>query len=227
MPLFSIYHIFWLALTLFFVVACIQMRLLPLDSKGHRLLRTSLFVLLLSNESGWFYYRYAAAGIPFVENLPLHLCDLAVLILLTALATGRRLFAEMSYYVGFVAATLAIVFPAISETGDIVPIAIVRYFVTHIVLAGGGFYFTFGRGHRPNRSAVFRSYAFILVWAVMVTPINIALGTNYFFTLSAPTQLAWADQFPHWLFVAVVSLIFPVVFSLLHLPFTRTHSASS
>jgi len=225
MPLFSPYHFFWLGLTACFIVACVQMRRLPLDSPLHRRLRSAFFALLFSIEAAWFYYRCAALGIPVVENLPLHLCDLAVLILLIALATNRQLFAELSYYVGFVAATLAIVFPAISETGDILPVAIVRYFITHIILAGGGFYFTFGRGYRPARSAILRSYAFILAWATLVTPINLSLGTNYFFTLSAPAQLGWMQEFPHWFFLSVVSLIFLALFSLLHLPFSRSRRA--
>lgn len=219
MQLFSPYHFFWLGLTVLFVIGCISMKRLPLDSPAHRVLRAVLFALIVINESGWFYYRHVVAEIPLVENLPLHLCDLAVFVFLFALVTGRKLFAELSYYAGVVGALLAVCLPSISETGDIRAIAEIRYFLTHIVLVGGGFYFTFGQHYRPKIGAILRNYLFIHLYALLVTPLNLSLGTNYFYTLSAPDQLGWAHQYPHWLFLVVGSTIFLFTFSLLHLPF--------
>ena len=229
MQLFSPYHFFWLGLTAVFVIACINMKRLPLDSRWHLVLRVALFALLVINEVSWFTYKYIVAQVPFVKNLPLHLCDLAFLTMLFTLATDRKLFAELAYYMGVVGALLAVCFPSISETGDIRLIAEIRYFLTHILLVGGGFYFTFGRQYRPKIGAVLRSYLFIHLYALLVTPFNLSLGTNYFYTLSAPKQLGWIHQYPHWLFLVVVSLVFLCVFSLLHLPFMwrRRQPASS
>ena len=219
MKLFTSYHFFWLGLTALFVVGCINMKRLPPDSRWHRVLRTALFTLILISESSWFCYRHFVTQIPLVQNLPLHLCDLAVFTMLFALVTGQRLFGELSYYAGVVGALLALFFPTIAETGDIRLIAEVRYFLTHIALVGGGFYLTLGRRFHPNIGAVLRSYLFIHLYALLVTPLNLSLGTNYFFTLSAPEQLGWIYQQPHWLFFVVVSLIFLAAFSVMHLPF--------
>ena len=224
LKLFSPYHIFWLVLTAIVIVGCINMKRFPLDSQWHRVLRRAFFVLLVFNESGWFIYRHAVAEIPLVKNLPLHLCDTAVFIMLLTLVTGRKQLAELSYYVGVVSALLAICFPAITETGDIRTIAEVRYFATHIVLAGGGFYFTFGRHHHPSRGAILRSYLFIHVYALLVTPLNLKLGTNYFFTLAGPEPLSWVHEYPHWVFLVTVSMIFLFTFTLMHLPFAWIRS---
>ena len=229
MKLFTSYHFFWLGLTALFVVGCINMKRLPPDSRWHRVLRTALFTLILINESSWFCYRHFVTQIPLVQNLPLHLCDLAVFTMLFALVTGQRLFVELSYYAGVVGALLAVIFPSISETGDIRFIAEIRYFLTHIILVGGGFYFTFGRHYHPKTGAILRNYLFIHLYALLVTPLNIRLGTNYFFTLSAPDQLLWAHEYPHWIFLVVGSLIFLFTFSLMHLPFMwqRRHATGS
>ena len=39
------------------------------------------FALVLVNELGWFPYRHFVVGIPIVDNLSLHLCDLSVFVL--------------------------------------------------------------------------------------------------------------------------------------------------
>ena len=136
-------HMVWLVATALAVVGC--MRMARASARGHRIFCVALFVVVLVNEGAWFAYRHFAVGMPLAENLPLHLCDLSVFALLTGLATGWRPFAEWAYYPGVVGALLAVVFPAVSETGAIRAVAEVRYFVTHIALVGAGFYFTFGR----------------------------------------------------------------------------------
>ena len=222
MELLSARHLFWISVAVLFVIGCISMRRLPRASRWHSAFRISLFVLILVNELSWFGYRHFSADLPLSRNLPLHLCDLSVFVMFAALATGKRLFAELSYYPGVVGALLAVCLPAISETGSIRLIAEIRYFLTHIALVGVGFYLTFGCHYKPPGMAVFRSYIAILIYALAITPLNLYLGTNYFFTISAPKEIAFALEYPHWLFVAVVSSIFLIVFCLMHLPFVET-----
>ena len=219
MELLSARHLFWIGVAALFVVGCINMRRLPRASRWHSAFRISLFVLILVNELSWFGYRHFSADLPLSRNL--HLCDLSVFVMFAALATGKRLFAELSYYPGVVGALLAVCLPAISETGSIRLIAEIRYFLTHIALVGVGFYLTFGCHYKPPVRAVFRSYIAILIYALAITPLNLYLGTNYFFTLSAPKEIAFALEYPHWLFVVVVSSIFLIVFCLMHLPFVK------
>ena len=110
-------------------------------------------------------------------------------------------------------------FPAVSETGAIRPIAEARYFITHIALVGVGFYLTFGRGYHPEAQAILRIYAAIVGYAILVTPLNLYLNTNYFYTLSAPAEVRFVHAFPHWFFLGAVSATFLAAFGLLHLPF--------
>ena len=156
MELLSTRHLFWLGVTVLFVVGCINMRRLPLTCRGHKLFKVSVFSLVLVSEFCWFGYRHIVADVALVRNLPLHLCDISVFVMFVALATDSRRFAELSYFPGVVGALLAVCLPAISESGAIRTIAEIRYFVTHIALVGIGFYFTFCRHYRPCWPSIFR-----------------------------------------------------------------------
>ena len=219
MELFSARHLFWIGMAALFAAGCANMRRWPPTGRAHAAFRLALFALVLVNELGWFAYRHFVVGIPIADNLPLHLCDLSVFVLFAGLATGGRLWSELAYYAGVVGALLAVCFPAISETGSIRLIAEIRYFLTHVALVGAGFYFTFGCRYRPPARAILRSYIAVHLYALAITPLNLYLGTNYFFTLSAPKQLAFIHAYPHWLFLVAVSAIFLTVFALMHLPF--------
>ena len=212
-------HMAWLAATALSVTGC--MRMARVSARGHRIFRIALSIIVLVNEGAWFAYRHFVLGMPLAENLPLHLCDLSVFVLLAGLVTGWRIFAEWAYYPGVVGALLAVVFPAISETGAIRAVAEIRYFVTHIALVGAGFYFTFGCGYYPPAWAIVRVYLAIAAYAMAITPLNRFLGTNYFFTLAAPAEVAFAHAYPHWLFLVVVAAIFLAVFGLMHLLVVR------
>ena len=213
----SLPHIAWLAATAAFVIGCICMAHMSIQS--HRTFRIALFVGVLINEGAWFAYRHFTVGMRLAENLPLHLCDLSVFALLAGLATNQRFFAEWAYFPGVVGALLAVIFPAVSETGAIRPIAEARYFITHIALVGVGFYLTFGRAYHPEARAILRIYAAIVGYAILVTPLNLYLNTNYFYTLSAPAEVRFIHAFPHWFFLGAVSATFLAAFGLLYLPF--------
>ena len=212
---FTIPHAAWLALTFIFATFCTAMGRLPAGSDAHGRLRIALIVLVTFNETAWTLYRHVVVGIPLVENLPLHLCDLAVILLLAGLITRRTRLAELSYFVGVPGALLAIIFPAVSETGAIRTIAELRYFTTHIAIVAGGFYLTYGRQQYPQVRAAFRALIFVHVYAILITPVNLMIGTNYFFTLSAPAEIGWVARQPHGVFLGGVSAIFLITFLLM------------
>ena len=228
MSILSLQHLLWLCLTLLFAAGCIGMRRFPTEAKAHRIFRLCLFVLILANELAWFAYKHFVAGVALADNLPLHLCDISILIMFATLVTCNRFLAELSYYAGVTGALMAVSVPAVSETGAIRLVAEARYFMTHIALVGAGFYFTFGRRYYPNAGAILRSYVAVLLYAALITPINLFLDTNYFFTISAP-DVAFLQRHPHWLILSVAALSFLLFFTLMHLPFAwlrRVRAAS-
>ena len=212
-------HVAWLSATAAFVTG--YARIAHVSIQGHRIFRIALFVGVLINERAWFAYRHFTVCMRLTDNLPIHLCDLSVFALLAELETNQRFFAKWAYFPDVVGTLLVVVFPAVSETGAIRPIAEARYFVTHIALVGAEFYLTFGRRYHPETRAILRIYAAIVGYAILVTPLNLYLDTNYFYTLSAPAEFRFIHAFPHWLFSCIVSATFLAAFGLLHPPFRR------
>ena len=152
------------------------------------------------------------------ENLPPHLCDLSVFAMLAGLATDQRFFAEWAYFPGVVGDLLAVVFPAVSETGSIRPVAEARYFTTYIPLIGARFYLILGRGYHSEARAILRIYVAIVGYAALVTPLNLYLDTKYFYTFSTPAEVCFVHAFPHWFFLGAVSTTFLAAFGLLYMP---------
>tara|TARA_Y100000588_G_C14056662_1_gene839603 strand:- start:288 stop:992 length:705 start_codon:yes stop_codon:yes gene_type:complete len=218
-------HLLWLVITALTVAGCITMRRVPDGSRAHSVFRLVLIAVVLANELAWFLYRHFSAGLPLVDNLPLHLCDISVFVMLLALLTNTRPLVEFSYYAGVSGALMAVCVPAVSETGAIRLIAEIRYFITHVALVGVGFYLTFGRRVYPERRAILRSFAGVHLYALIITPLNLLLDTNYFFTTAAP-NVDFLQAFPHWLFLTGASLSFLVLFSLMHLPFAWKRRAT-
>ena len=63
MELLSPSHLFWLALTVLFVMGCFHMRRLALESRWHRRFRAALFIVVAANEIAWFSYRHVDGAI--------------------------------------------------------------------------------------------------------------------------------------------------------------------
>jgi len=218
-------HLLWLAVTALTVAGCIAMRRFPDGSRAHFVFRRTLIAVVLANELAWFLYRHFGAGLAAVDNLPLHLCDISVFVMVLALVTNARPLVEFAYFAGVSGALLAVCVPAVSETGAIRLIAEIRYFITHVALIGVGFYLTFGRRVYPERRAILHSFAGVHLYALIITPLNLLLETNYFFTTAAP-NVDFLRAFPHWLFLAGSSLAFLLLFSLMHLPFALQRRAT-
>ena len=213
MPPLSPQHLLWLLVTTLFVAGCIGMQ------------RPTLFVTVVLNETAWFLYRHYVVVVPLAHNLPLHLCDISVGLMLMTLATDMNRLRELSYVAGTTGAIFAVSVPVISESSDIRVVAEIRYLLTHIALVGVGFYFTFGRKFHPGPMVVVRAYIAAHLYALVITPLNMALDTNYFFTLRAP-NVDFLQQHPHWLFLTAASFAFLLCFGMMYVPFallrTRT-----
>lgn len=220
MDLFSFQHLCWIIGALLFSALCIAIRRLGKETKWHTVLRWTLFSIVFVNEVWWFLFSLWCLDYPFQYNLPLHLCDFSIIVLLIGLATRRRIFCDLAYFVGVPGAALAILFPDIAEVGGIQSIAIARFFVTHIALFGIGFYLTFGIRYYPSYWRAIISFVVIHLYALLLTPVNLWLDTNYFFLRSpAASAPAFLQAFPHWAYIGAFMLFFFVVISLLWIPF--------
>jgi hypothetical integral membrane protein (TIGR02206 family) len=152
------------------------------------------------------------------ELLPLHLCDLLILVAIAALLTLQPLLCELLYFWGCAGTLLAILTPDVRV--GFPDWRFVSFFALHglvvmaaVTVAGG-----FGRYPRPG--AAWRVFLVTNAYAVLVGTVNAVFHTNYLYLCAKPgarTLLDWLGPWPVYLLAADGLAL--VLFLLLDLPF--------
>jgi hypothetical integral membrane protein (TIGR02206 family) len=161
----------------------------------------------------------ARDGVSWKSYAPLQLCDAAVGLAAWALVTRAERAFELTWFWGGAGTLPALLTPDVAE--GFPHWRFLLYFVQHggivaaaVVLAAGGM--------RPRPGAVWRAFAWLNGYALLVGLVDWASGANFMYLRAKPgarTPLDWLGPWP-WYLVAceVVALAF---FALLALPFRR------
>lgn len=186
-------------------------------TEQRRRVALSAVILVLLVEVSWTYLRVYRFGIPWRDNLPLHISDFALLWVLVGLLTESRLSKSLSYFAGISGATLGLFFPHIQEPEPFRLVAILRFFFTHgLILAAAG-YLSVGLHFRPKASDFKRAYAITILYGISLIPLNTWLGTNYFYTQTPPGNMPlWMHHLPQPVYFAGACAFFLGLFILLY-----------
>jgi hypothetical integral membrane protein (TIGR02206 family) len=157
------------------------------------------------------YYYIWHRGFSWETSLPLEICDLAGIVAVVALATGKRTPRLILYYWAFALTTNAFVTPILRQGPESL-----RYYVfwiTHIVILATAVYDVVVHRFRP------RAWDFAMITLVMclygavVIPLDVITGFNYGFVGNAqpdtPTAVDILGPWPLrlvWMFLTVHGL---------------------
>ncbi len=156
----------------------------------------------------------------------MHLCDWAAVTAAIALITGKRTFAELTYFWALAGATNALITPDVAE-GVPHPRFIV-FFVHHIGIVVAGLWLAIGMGLSPRKNAVWRVFGWSQLFLVVAMITNHLTGHNYGFLAHKPeaaagTLLDFMGPWPYYIFgLELVCLAF---FILLDLPWAMMRRA--
>lgn len=169
-------------------------------SPGRRLVRpmaVGLATILLVQDLGKLAYKAVVLDTPWVENLPFHLCDVALLVGAVALLrTDRRLF-QLLYYWGLAGTLQAILTPDL-PVGFPDPRYLVFFFSHGLVIVAIAFGIG-ALGLRPTFRGIGVTLIATHVWALGVAaPFNALFDTNYLFLCAKPAQASMMDAFGPW-----------------------------
>lgn len=137
------------------------------------------------------------------KSLPLHLCDLAALLVPLVLITQWRPFRTMLYFWGIGLSTQAFFTPVLTDGEGFATIRYWHFWVGHTHIVGAAFYDVIVRRYRPAwpdfATAVFVSLSYVAV----VLPLNILLvenGANYGYVgpLADEKQPPTIVKLGHW-----------------------------
>lgn len=180
------------------------------------------FILLMQVPSNYYYLWL---DWDFDNSLPLHVCDLTVLIAAGALLTNARWLKTMLYFWGIGLSTQGFITPVV--TTGLGTAWYWFFWINHLQIIGSAVYLLVVMGYRPVRkdllTAVMVSYAYII--AILI--FDLANGVNYGYvgnlTPRTPTLIDKMGPWPLRLYMmlgiastlfAVMWLVWPVVYAL-------------
>jgi hypothetical integral membrane protein (TIGR02206 family) len=186
----------------------------PLESRVAR----ALAVLLVALELGKIWLDTRVYGIPLAHRLPLHLCGVAIFLTAVVLVRRTRLLYEIIYFWGLGGAVQAVLTPEL-HIGFPDP-RFVSFFLTHGLIIIGVLYATVVFRLRPTHGSIGRAFLATLVYAALVTPVNVALGTNYLYLMRKPERASLIDHLGPWpWYIPALGVVALVSFYVYYLPF--------
>jgi hypothetical integral membrane protein (TIGR02206 family) len=216
--LFGVPHLVSLALILLVNVALLAIG--PRYPAAWRLpTRIVLAVVLLGQEVMMHIWRISAGIWNPQENLPLHLCSLAVWLGGAMLLTKNTYIYEFMYLLGLPGALQALITPDAKEYG----FPHFRFFqalLSHGVIVTAAVYMTTAESFRPVPMSILRILIFGHLYMLIVFVINRALGSNYMYVNRKPDTASIIDLMPPWprylLYIEGIAIVMVI---LLYLPF--------
>lgn len=173
------------------------------------LILTTTLVFVIAARSGSFR---------MIELLPLHLCDMAIILATIALLFRTQWVYEVLYFWALAGTFLAIFTPDV-QMGFPDP-GCLAFFGIHAGVVASACVLTWGEGMRPRRGAAWTVFGITNAYAGVVGLVNFLAGTNFMYLNrkpSAPTLLDALGPWPWYLLVADALAL--GLFLLLELPF--------
>ncbi|HYF37267.1 MAG TPA: TIGR02206 family membrane protein [Prosthecobacter sp.] len=179
-----------------------------------RTLGTVLFTLWpLATLAHW-----RAGTLDWENGLPLHFCDLAGIAGGLALWTRKQLPCEIVYFFGLAGTLQGLLTPNLEV--DFPDGRFLVFFLLHGGVVVTALHVVTAMKHAPRPGAVWRMMALTLGYAVLVTPFNLALGTNFGFLVKKPARDSLMNHLGAWpWYIGSLILLALVFYTILYLPF--------
>lgn len=153
------------------------------------------------------------------KELPMQLCDWAMVVIIVALWTGNRRWLEIAYFWGIGGTLQAILTPNLQF--GFPDLRFISFFVAHSGIIIGIVFLMLIYGFRPRPMGIFRTIAWTEVYFVITFTVDLFTGENYGFLLHKPEATSLlsflADsRLPYLVEFHLLAWIF---FALLYAPF--------
>ena len=162
---------------------------------ARRPVRLALGIGLVVNEIVWLCYRYSHEGI-HLWNLPFQLCDVTLWMTAFACLTLARWLVEFAYFAGLAGATMALLTPDLWRPWPQYPA--IYFFVAHGGIVVGIAVLVIGRVAPLRAGAVWRAFATLVGYAVLVGIFNAITRANYMYLCRKPGSATLLDLLGPW-----------------------------
>lgn len=189
------------------------------SEKTRTAVRWTMAIVLWADEVSWHIWNAFWGHWTVNTMLPLHICS--ILIWLAGFMLIFKIYPiyEFVYFIGIGAAMQALLTP----DGGIYGFPHYRIFqtmISHGLLITSGIYLTTVEGFRPTWKSFWRVVIGVNIYAAIIFPINLLLGTDFLYINGKPATASLLDLLPPWpYYLLTMELIGIIVFLILYLPF--------
>ena len=189
----------WIALAVIAAIAVGLVRLLRREPRSvvvERVVRLGLAAFLAVGLAIALVDALPLRGHDFIDILPLHFCDFAVLVAIVALATKWHTVCELLYFWGLSGTVIAMLMPDVDRGFPDSRCA--SFFALHGVVAISAAVVGFGMGVRPRPGANWRVFWFTNAYAALIAVIDFAANENFLYLRAKPSQPSILDVMGPW-----------------------------
>ncbi len=161
-----------------------------------------------------------SGSIDVTEDLPFHMCRLVTFLLPLVLWKKKRYLFGVLYFWILAGTLQALLTPDLKESFP--DYQYIRYWTLHCGLIAGIMYPIVVFGFRPSWRDMWHAWIWAQVYLVLSLALNLALGSNYGYTMRKPEMASVADFLGPWpWYLLTAQLIVMVLFVLVYLPFAK------
>ena len=184
----------------------------------HAVIRIPLAALLAGGLGFAFVEALTIPGLDWIDFLPLHLCDLAVIVAVWALLSRGSLANELLYFWGLSGTLLAMLTPDLDR--GFPDSHCISFFTLHGSVVVAAILMTFGVGVRPRPGANLRVFWITNGYAAVAGLVDVVVGKNFLYLRAKPSQPSILDAMGPWpWYILVADLLAFTLFWLLMRPF--------
>lgn len=189
------------------------------DQKLKDRVRYTIAALLVISEGSWHIWNIAIGEWTIQTHLPFHLCAVLVWTSLIMLLTKNYYIYEFAYFLGIAGASQALLTPEAGIYG-FPHYRVFQTIVAHGSIVTASIFMTVVEGYRPHWSSLKRVFLWTNIYMVVVTGINVLIGSNYLYTLHKPDSASLMDLLGPWpWYLLSLELVALILCGLLYLPF--------
>ena len=203
------------------IIILINISFLWLRGKNRKtkdLFRYIIAAMLLISEGSWHIWNIVIGEWTIQTHLPFHLCSIMVWTSLIMLLTKNYRIFEFAYFLGIAGAAQAVLTPEAGIYG-FPHYRVFQTLTAHGSIVTAAIFMTVVEGYRPYWSSLKRVFLGGNLYLILVTGINILIGSNYLYTLHKPNTASLMDFLGPWpWYLIFVELTAIVLCFLLYLP---------
>lgn len=165
------------------------------------------------------FIRYNLYFESFYDLLPLHLCNIALILAIISMLCKTNFLFQLVFY--FSTATItAILFPEKIPTFS--NFQNITFFLTHFFVIFAAWYQILHFNFRPKLKGLLFSVVVLNLFLIVALKVNSLYGTNFMFLTAKPDVKSPLDYFGPWPYYIIISeLIFVILGYLYFLPFRK------